>query len=428
MKSLQKEISRSLIEALDREVRNRGHGAITRLEQALGQSTGWWRYHAEVGNLDLHRFLVALDHLGLDPVLFIRRHLDSPDGLELDQPRGPAPKIVETSWQRLCSEDDGPGLGQAFLDRVDQQRYHEPTKALEVLQTMVSFASLDELPRLLAITGAALRAQMDFAGAEHGYYAAIQGAQLRRDQRGVGNFLRWYSYILLERGQWEEALRVTERATAILAREGDSLGLAKACFEQGQCLYYLDRLPEALQAFQAALDRLPEHEAQYRSSAFQFCGLVHRDSGQLQKAVGCLDAANSYSDSLSPKLNAKLTWFRASILGELQDWEQEERLLGKTIQTLQRTHYGEAALATCDLVRNLLIQDRPMEAFEVATSMRQLVEPLSSNRLVSAAIAELLRSGREGLTLALVQKVQSQMQSERQKKASWYQLRVEAEY
>jgi tetratricopeptide (TPR) repeat protein len=332
---------------------------------------------------------------------------------------------VEIGWRRLCSEEDGPGVGEAFLDRVDQQRYHEPAKALEVLQTVVGFASLDELPRLLAIAGAALRAQIHLAEAEHCYYAAIQGAQLRGDQRGVGNFLRWYSNLLLNQARLHDALNVADRAASLLLRENDTLGVAKACVEQGNCLFCLDRWEEALKAFAAGLARLPQEEELYRCAALQTSALAFKSLKKPEKALDYVQMAGEHIAALSPKHRAKLLWCHAGICCELGDWREEEALLWTVVDLLSETHHGEAALATCDLVRNLLVQERSIEAFEVATSMRSLVEPLRHNPIISAAIAELLRTGTEGLSLALIQKVRRKIENERKRRTSWQLLRAQ---
>lgn len=431
----EKELSKSknsppapLVAALDQELRRRPYGTIRAMERALGRYSSWWHGQLRKGELPSDDVFAIAGFLGLDAVSFVRRHLGSPDGLELDRPQGPPPEIVETAWQRLCAEpsqglgDDGPGVGDAFLDRLDQQRYRDPAAALRVAETVVTIASRKELPRLLAITGAALRAQIQLMGAEHAYYAAIQGALLLGDHRAVGNFLRWYTYLLLDKGRFGDALHSANNAAGLLLRENDNLGLAKVCVEQALCLLYLDRLPEALRALETALLRLPQGEARYRAAAHQNTALAYESMGRIGEAFRSLDATSTFYDALSTKHRAQLLLPRARLFSRLKDWASEEVCLRPCIDLLRRTHHGETALATCDLVRNLLVQRRPEEAFGVATSMRALVEPLRHNEVVSAAIAELLRSGREGLTLAIVRRVRTRIESGRQQRSAWLRL------
>ncbi len=73
---------------------------------------------------------------------------------------------------------------------------------------------------------------------------------------------------------------------------------------------------------------------------------------------------------------------------------------------------GEEALLICDLVKVQLLRNKGEDAYRTAASMMKLLEPLRADKVVSAAIAELLRSGKDGLTLALVERIQGKIEGE----------------
>jgi hypothetical protein len=56
--------------------------------------------------------------------------------------------------------------------------------------------------------------------------------------------------------------------------------------------------------------------------------------------------------------------------------------------------------------------------------MRALLEPLRHNKVISAALGDLLRCGQAGLTLALVEQVRARIESERKRKQAWQLLRI----
>ena len=120
---------------------------------------------------------------------------------------------------------------------------------------------------------------------------------------------------------------------------------------------------------------------------------------------------------------AKLLWLKASVHLDLNEISPAVATLEEVIAILVDIHPGEAALATCELVRVFLHQGQGEAAYKAAISMRAFVEPFRYNRIISAAIGDLLRSGQKGLTLALVKRVMKQIEGERQDCQSWHSLR-----
>lgn len=423
MTNQQQSTNAVLFEALQNLVRSRPYGTIRALERGLGRRVSWWQKRVASGDIKTQDLLDCLAFLGVDAASFVREHAGDGE-LELDKPRGQPPRLVRRAKAQLSEGASGGGVGEAFLDRLDERCYFQPDQALALVEETIEMTSVAELPRLLGTAGAAHRVRIELDAAEHCFHAALESAWSMGDHRTAGNLLRRFSYVQADNGRFSRALRFAERATAILVREGDAVGVGKGAVEQGLWLYCLERYDEAIKSFEAALEMLPEEEGRYRFSAFQTMGLVFNQLKETERACGCFDRALRYLDVVSARHRAKLLWLRAGIKiaqGELAAAESE---LEEVISILRLNHHGDTALATCDLVGLLLRMGKPDRAFSKALSMRALVEPLRHNPVVSAAIAELLRAGSRGLTLALVEAVRSQIESERQRRRQWYQLRA----
>lgn len=423
MKRIQGSGAERLVEALDQEIRGRGRGTIGAVNRATGHSEGWWQHRAESGDITARQLLQILDHLGLDPVKFVRRALGAEVGLELDRPTGEPPEIVPRAWRRLESTETG-SVGMGFLDSLDRQRYQEPAKAVSLALWAVDHVELSLLPRLLGIAGSASRLLIQLNEAEHAIHAGIEMAERTNDRSALGNLLQRLSYVVADCGDRVEALKLAESAALVFLRLGDWEGLAKATVEQGIWLYYLKRFEESIEAHKSALDLLPENCSRYRCTIHQYLGLNCRELHHPRQAMEHLTDAESVAAAaeIEEWAQSKLTWLRARIHADLGELDQAASLFAAVVETFRDLHPGEAALATCELVRIQILRKQPEEAYLAATSMRVLIEPLRHNKIISAAIADLLRCSQAGLTLALVKQVQARIESERKHHQKMWQL------
>lgn len=427
MKSLQKGISRSLIKALDQEVRSRGRGAITSLEQALGQSTGWWHYHSASGTLDLHWFLASLEHLGLDPVLFIRRHLGDEHGLNFDRPQEPAPELVSVAQERFREQIPGTGVGRALLESLDERRRTQPEEALKLALMAVEHVELELLPMLCGVIGSALRLLLRLDDAAHWLQLGLRETAHSGDILNHGHLLRRYSYVLAERADFLGAAETAEKATLLLLRGGDETGSAKGWVEQGMWLLYLNQTDGSRSCLELSLRLLPDSEHRYRCTSRHCLALVAQKQGNLETALQCIQIAAAEAPGSEEREKAKFLWLAAKIQADLGEVEDAISTLSEAIRILHRLHPGEAALATCDLVAIYLQAGRCREAYTTAHSMVALLEPLKENRIVSRAIAELLRAGEEGLSLTLLERVSTRIEDERKNLRTWRRLRLSSQ-
>jgi tetratricopeptide (TPR) repeat protein len=415
LKQLQDSDARRLVRTLDQEIRSRGRGSIRAVDRAAGYREGWWQHRAASGDIGLRQLLEVLDHLGLHPVGFLRKALGTEGDLELDRPRGLPPEIVAKALDRLNGGEERSGIGKTFLDTLDHRRYSEPREVAKLSAWAVDHAELALLPGLLGVAGSALRLLIQLDEAEHAIHAGIEIAEQQGDRVSVGNLLRRLSYVVADRGDRGEAFRLAERAALLFLRLGDSCGLGKATVEQGIWLYYLGRFEESIEAHKSALALLPESCASYLCTVHQYLGLNCRELGRPQEALRYVADADriAVAAGIEEWARSKLVWLRARICSDLGELDEAALLFSAVAERFRTLHRGEAALATCELVRIHLLRKRPGEAYLAATSMRALVEPLRHNKIISAAISDLLRCGRSGLTLALVQRVQLRIEDER---------------
>jgi tetratricopeptide (TPR) repeat protein len=413
-----------LFEALDQELRRRPYGTISAMERALGWSTGWWHGRIRAGDVSTNHMLAILDFLGLDPVAFVRRQVGSPHGLELDRPQGEAPEIVKRAWERFRSGEEGTGVGETFLQSLDSMRYADPAGALALAEGSVAMVELELLPRLLGVVGSIFRMQLKMEEAQHAIHAGVEVAVSLNDHRTIGRLIQRLGYVFADMGDHERALCHANAAASYVLQVGDHRALGPVMVDQGIWLYYLERYEDSLRVHRAAYEFLAPEEKNNRIAALQYQALCWKDMGNLEEAFVFLRRAKKEAGSENRWAGPKLNWLEGELLRDLGQFDQAVEYLQKAIDHFRRVHLGEAALVTCDLIRAWLMQGKGEEAYLAARELLVLLEPLRGNRIISSAIADLLRGGQIGLSLALVDTVFAQIQSEHSNRRNWHSLWV----
>ncbi len=412
----QLEMSRRLLQALDRELRKLRRGAITELERSvLGvkDTNGWWQNRVKAGYINTAQLFAVFDFLKLDPVRFMREAVGQEDGLELHRPRGEAPEIVRRAWQRFHAGDDAFGsVKEDLLQSLDRMRYEHATKAARIAEEVVDYCPVELLPRLLGVTGSCWRLLARLDPAEHAIIAGLQIAKLQGNRAALGALFQRLAYVFWERAKPEAALTLAERATTAHLRCGNPVAVAKTLVDQGIWLNLLARQEEAIAVQEIALKWLPQEEKHNRFAAFQNIGLNYRELGKTELALRYSDQAMVEVVGLPKVEHDRAKWLRGNLRADLGELEEAVALLEEAVKGLAQAHLGDMALAACDLVRVHLSRGQPRAAFRAATVFRRLVEPLRDNKTVSTAIADLLRNGEDGLTLALAMEFQTQIEGE----------------
>lgn len=321
-------------------------------------------------------------------------------------------------------------MNRSWLEEMDQLRYDDPEGALEQLLAKAGSTPAELEAHYLGVCGSAYRnlacrsiqAAPALEQAREHIALGLWIAGRRGDTRALGDLLLRKSYVVAEHGDYAESLALAERASGLFDRAGHRPGRGKALADQGLYLYNLGRLEEAVSAYAAALELLPREDRRCWCSAHQVSGLCFLKLGQPRKALEYAERAVRFvPDSVAWK--TKLRWFQASVLTDLDELELAESQLGGVVEALQSIHYGEAALASCDLVRVQVLRGRPGPAWETAVAAHALVFPLSGHRVVAGALVELFRGGRQALSLELVGKVKATLEKARERR-EWRSLAV----
>ncbi len=376
----------------------------------------------------------------------ILRHLDALEELrppwripELSRMDRRAAREASARLREALELPDLSATTRAELDDLDELRYERPEAAICRL-----LPAADRLPealvvRWLGVTGSAYRLragqreeiEADLSRA-HGYLkAALWMAQKAGDVAGQADVLQRLGYVLSDRGDHRQALELAERAGGIYDRIGDRAGRGKALVDQGMKLYYLGMPRRAIDAQRQALELLPNSERRNRIAAFQHLSFFHAAVKDWPRAETAAARAREHAvpDSAAA---GRLLWLQASIECQIPAGDSTGRRrrlaaaashYGQALEILRRVHYADAALVTVELVRVLMLLGRHEEAHRVALTVRELVIPLQRNRHVSAALAELIRGGREVLTIARVERVRNALERAR-RRPDWRSLKV----
>ena len=422
-----------LVQLLDQEIRSRGRGAIRAVDRAAGYRDGWWLNRAASGNLTVHQLFVVLEHLGLDPVRFVRRALGRDERLVFDRPRGQPPEMVARAWERFETEVPFHGVGKQFLESLDHRRFGDPRGVLALAKWAVDSVEVALLPQLLGVAGSTWRLLIRLDEAEHAIHAGIALAQKLRQRSVVGNLLQRLAYVVADRGDRAEALSLSEQAAMVFLRCDDRSALGKALVDQGIWLYYLNRYEESIEAHRSAEGLLtgegllPTERSRNRVVVLQYQGLNCLALGNLEEALQWAREAERLAreTGVDEWARPKLLWLFAKVRIDLGALDQAAYDLEEIVELYRELHAGEAALATCELVRVRLLQGRAEEATLASLAMRSFIEPLRHNKIISAAIGDLLRYGQAGLTLTLVEQVMSHIEHEREQGQRWQELRIE---
>ncbi len=270
---------------------------------------------------------------------------------------------------------------------------------------------------LLAVYGSALRMIDVYDGALQTLVAALEVAEPKDDDATLGDLLQRLAYAVADRSaDYRRAARLAARATDFHLLAGDLNAVGKTLVDRGLWLYKLSRPKEAIGMQRRALELLRADEHRNRFSALQVLGLCHHDLEDPERAQEFASLAAELAPRVGSLLAAKLLRLRARIAVDRQQYPEAEERLREAIETYSPICAGEAAHATAELVRVLLLQDRSGEARETARTMARFIIPLEEKSPVAAAAAlDLLTCGQAGgeIPMELVDRVAGVLEEER---------------
>ncbi len=424
---------RSIYRELYRLLDAAGHGTKGRVQLAAGLGDGFLRNQR--GRLlagrdkgyDISALLRVLEVLGVDCGIFFGRIFGSYDPIALSQLEarelGEPPELVAEVRDFLALEQWQP-LGEFphHVRGLDAHRYHNAREAGGFALTELEKVVAGVRPPgwgvpLLAVYGSVLRMTEEHDDAQQTLVTALEIAERTRDLPALGDLLQRLAYVVADRcADYRRASELALRASDCHFRARDLNSAGKACVDRGLWLHKLGELEEAIDMQRCALDYLPADEHQNRFSAVVGLGIYHRELGDLAGAEDYAQRARELMPEVGPWLVAKLLWLEARIAADRQRYEDAEKLWREVIGAFLPISAGEAALATTELVRVLVLQDRAGEAHETATTMAQFIIPLEEqNPFVAATVLDLLRRGEagRGISIELIDRVAGVLEEER---------------
>ncbi len=390
--------------ALDRLMRGRGHGTIKRAQKAIGRSSSYFTdQRRRKSPIDLRYLLKTLDFLGVSPAEFFLETLDpSRDPiadlrLETDSlGTGPPRWVTEVVRRAAGQEATSPRHDGDYLQELDSLRYVDARLARDQAIDAAQHVPRSLLPRLLGVYGSALRMLEDHDGAQHALTTGLELAAENEDRSAVADLWQRMAYVVADRGNYQRALVISERVEKIHVRIGDDIGVGKTLTDQGIWLYYLNRFRESINLHLAALRRLARHSSvrRCRAGTLQFLGLNYLKLQDLGTAVRYAALAREEASEQGVWVLGGILWLQADIALAQRCYEHAEEFLREAVEVFTPFSSGQAALASVELIRSLVLQGRNSEAYETAKAMAALLSPLrKENRVAEAALTQLIHFG-----------------------------------
>ncbi len=416
-----------LLKALQLRFHER-RGSVRRTEQALGLSPGYFRVQRNSERrVSLLALLKALNSTHTHPREFFLEAFQSRDPIrdlrhETSSLGTEPPRLVTEIQRRANNPVIPPKLDASYLQEIDSLPYTDARLAKSQAIAVVKHIPRPFLPRLLGVYASALRLLEEHDGAQHALTIGLELAAQRDDRSAVADLWQRLAYVMADRGDYHRALLISERAEKIFVRTGDSIGSGKTLVDQGLWLHYLDHPKESIDLHLTALLRLPQDPQlrRCRASAFQTLGFNCLKLQDLDRAETYAAQARQEASELEPWVFGGILWLQADIATARGRYEEAEGFFREAVEIFSPISAGQAALASIELVRSLLLQGRDREAHETAKAMARLVELLhrKKNRVAEAALTELIRCGleRRGLSLALLDSTAQKIRKSRKKK------------
>ncbi len=412
--------------ALDHLMRGRGYGIFRQAQKAIGRSSSYFTDQRRRGSpIDLRYLLKTLDFLGVSPADFFLETLDPTRDpiadlrLETDSLGTEPPCLVTEVVQRAaCKEARSPKHDADYLQELDSLRYVNARLARKQAIDAAQHVPLSLLPRLLGVYGSALRMLEDHDGAQHALTTGLELAAESKNRSAVADLWQRMAYLVADRGNYQRALVISERAEKIHVRVGDDIGVGKTLTDQGIWLYYLDRTQESINVHLAAQRHVASHSSlrRWQACTLQFLALNFLKSQHLGTAASCADQAREEASEQGPWILGGIVGLQADIAMARRRYEQAEGYLREAIEVFSPISAGRAALASIELIRSLILQGRDGEAHETTKAMATLLEPLrKENSLAEVALTRLIRCGiqQEDLSFDLLDDTAEEIQNSR---------------
>ena len=402
---------------LQRQFRLAGKGSVSRVQQQLGLGKRYFQNQRNrCQKFDLRVLFDALRALEVDAAQFFTTVLGPTDCMAafrgeaaaLRRRRKRLPRILVLESQR---PPEGSGSSEIDLAELDALRYDDPKRTMACATAQISEIDEQLVPTLLGIYGSACRIMGRLDEAQVVLGRALDLAEELEDAEAVADLTLRCGYVAADRGHFELAYSLAERATLESSRLGDLLGVAKALVEQGNWSFCLGRYRQALSSYRAALKFLPETDTREvrrnRLCCLMNSGITLHKLGDLVRAEDFARRARSASDGVGGLLLGNLAAFQAAIAKERGESETAEKYFRESIEIFAELSPVDTAFSVVELCRLHLDRGQPSEAATTARMLLPFVEHFEKTPLICSYVTDLLRCAVSGygLTSALLDQV-----------------------
>ncbi len=160
-------------------------------------------------------------------------------------------------------------------------------------------------PKQLAKEARQAYQQADYLAAARAFEAAAQGYKAVDDHLNVAEMSNNSSVAYLQAGDGDSALRVVQGTPDIFSAGGDLLRQGMALGNLGAALEAVDRLDDAIQAYQQSADVLKQaNETEMRASVMQSLSALQLKTGHQLEAMATMQAGLDGLKKPSPKQRA----------------------------------------------------------------------------------------------------------------------------
>lgn len=383
------------------------HGEITRVLKKLGHQESYLRKYRQRDNCEavkLGKAGALLEAGEIPPSMFWPRAF--PEGCDpLARFRSEAavlergarvPKVLLAIREHHAAGElvDAPHDARAAdIDEIWQERIADPARAGRRAASMARYgAERPFVARALGVWGAVLRTRGDLNTATIVLGDAIELAE--GYPRILAELAQRAAYVVSDRGRFREAADLVEHSIVQYTRCADTVGLGRALVDNGSFLDRCEEYAEAIDAYTAALEFLPESEQFNRCAAHHGLALVYVNLDRLPDADLSLRRALQVQVPLPEIETARLSWLRARVA-------QARGESGKAVLFFESTlaHLGEYpadyAVAATELVLLKLKTGRIAEATLEAKRLTTVALRIE-NEIVESMIANLILAARGG--------------------------------
>ncbi len=254
-----------------------------------------------------------------------------------------------------------------WLEELDRRRVNSPREVAEELKGILpGLTDRRTFGLALGVYGSCLRALDKLRVAS----AFIEvGLGLVQQSWDVGSLLRRKSIVEAAKGDFEGAIRISDRGILAFVDATDVHSVGRLQCDQGMFHYHLARFYEAAQKLHSALALLDKSDTEHLFTCHHGLALIDVERGALDDCVRRLEQARSLSEGLGEIARARYLWSEGKMAVRLGRADLAERAYREVAPIFLAAGMKlDAVLATIEHSRACFSAGKREEGVQVAQS------------------------------------------------------------